>query len=220
MDAPFAFGEALVLGLVSGPACVASCGPVIVPSLLAEKSGLRLNSRYLTLFLAARLCGYLLFAAVAWELGALVPLRSSARVLLIALIHLLLGCALLLYAYSVGHPCGHSHVGSQLVTIGASEKHGVPGAAVLGFLTGVSLCPPFVTAGVRAAEAASLTAALVFFVVFFAGTSIWFVPFAGLGWIRRNEAAITVARMTLVLIAVYYLYAGLTALIGRSGYGY
>ena len=108
MGAPLALGEALVLGLVSGPACVASCGPVIVPSLLAEQSGLRVNSRYMALFLATRLCGYMLFAAAAWELGALVPLRSPPRVLLVGLVHLLLGCALLVYAYSVGHPCAHS----------------------------------------------------------------------------------------------------------------
>jgi len=220
MATAFELGQALVLGLVSGPACVASCGPVIVPSLLAEQGGLRLNSRYLSLFLATRLCGYLLFATAAWELGALVPLLSPARSLLIALIHLLLGCALLLYAYSVGHPGRCSCAGSQLVTIGAAEKHRVPGAAVLGLLTGLSLCPPFVAAGVRAAEAASLAAALLFFMVFFVGTSIWFVPFAGLGWIRRSEAVTIVARMTLVLIAVYYLYAGLSALIGRSANAY
>jgi len=62
----FVFGEALVLGLSSGPACMASCGPVVVPSLLAEQSGMRLSTRYLSTFLGARFLGYLLFAAVAW----------------------------------------------------------------------------------------------------------------------------------------------------------
>jgi hypothetical protein len=90
----------------------------------------------------------------------------------------------------------------------------------LGFLTGVSLCPPFVAAGVRAAEAASIAAALAFFAVFFVGTSIWFVPFAGMGWIRRSEALTTVARMAMALVAFFYLYAGLMTLFGRSSYGY
>jgi len=90
----------------------------------------------------------------------------------------------------------------------------------LGFLTGVSLCPPFVLASVRAAEAASITAALLFFTAFFIGTTIWFVPFAGLGWVKRNQAVITVARMAMVLIAFYYSYAGLMILIGRNAYGY
>jgi sulfite exporter TauE/SafE len=217
---PFAFGEALFLGLASGPACVASCGPVLVPSLLAERSGLRLNSRYLSAFLATRLLGYLLFAAVAWELGALVSLPPSARSLIFALIHVLLAGVLLRYAYAVGRACDHACAGSELVTIGGAGKHRITGAAVLGFLTGVSLCPPFVAAGVRAAELASVLAAVLFFAVFFLGTSVWFVPFAGLGWVRRNEAVTTVARMAMALIALYYLYAGLATLLRKSTYGY
>lgn len=219
MATAFAFGEALVLGLASGPACIASCGPVVVPSLLAERSGLRLNSRYLSAFLATRLLGYLLFAAVAWELGTLVSPRLAEHSWLFAAIHLLLGCALLVYAYSVGRPCAHPCGDSELVTIGGTRKHRVPGAAVLGFLTGVSLCPPFAAAGVRASEAASLSAALFFFAAFFLGTSVWFVPFAAFGWVKRNDAVTTVARMAMVLIAVYYFYAGLTTLIGGKAYG-
>ena len=219
MAAVLVFSEPLVLGLASGPACVASCGPVVVPSMLAERAGLRLNIRYLSVFLVTRLVGYLLFAAVAWELGALAAIPSSARSLIFAVIHVLLACVLLRYAYTVGRACSHSCEGPQLVTISGARNHRVPGAAVLGFLTGVSLCPPFVVAGVRAAETASMAAAVLFFAVFFLGTSVWFVPFAGLGWVRRNEAVTTVARMAMVLIAVYYFYAGVMTLIGKNVYG-
>jgi sulfite exporter TauE/SafE len=220
MASAFGFGEALLLGLASGPACVASCGPVVVPSLLAERAGLRLNIRYLCVFLATRLAGYLLFAAVAWELGALVSLRPSERPWVFAVIHILLACALVAYAYSVGRACAHSCPGPELVTIGGAKHRRIPGAAVLGFLTGVSLCPPFVAAGVRAAEEANVAAALLFFALFFLGTSAWFVPFAGLGWVRRNEAVTTVARMALALIAIYYLFSGVTMLIGGRAHGY
>jgi sulfite exporter TauE/SafE len=187
--------------------------------LLAEQAGLRLNGRYLFLFLTTRLAGYLLFATVAWELGALVVFPPPARSFVFASIHLLLACVLLRYAYSAGRTCAHACAGSELVTIGAARNHRIPGAAVLGFLTGVSLCPPFVVAGVRAAEAPNVAAALLFFVVFFLGTSVWMVPFAGLGWVKRNEALNTVARMAMVLIALYYLYAGVMTLIGKNVYG-
>jgi len=220
MAAAFAFGEALVLGLASGPACVASCGPVLVPSLLAERGGLRLNSRYLSAFLATRLLGYMVFAAVAWEVGALVSFRASERMWVFAVIHVLLGFVLLRYAWSVGHACNHAGAGSGLVTIGGAGRHRLPGAAVLGFLTGVSLCPPFVAAGVRAAEAANVAGAMLFFAVFFLGTSAWFVPFAGMGWVRRNPAVTTVARMAMALIALYYLFSGLATLIRKGLYGY
>lgn len=216
----FIFGEALVLGLASGPACMASCGPVLVPSLLAERAGLRLNTRYLSTFLGARFVGYLLFAAVAWELGTLVSLPAAPRMVLIGATHVLLAGVLLWYAYSAGHACAASCSGSELVSIGVTRKRGVPGAAALGFLTGLSLCPPFVAAGVRAAELGSVAAALLFFAVFFVGTSVWFVPFVSLGCVARNEAVTTVARMAMVLIALYYAYLGLTMLLGRKVYGY
>ena len=199
---------------------MASCGPVLVPSLLAERAGLRLNTRYLSAFLGARFLGYLLFAAVAWELGALLSLPPAPRLLLIGVVHLLLAGVLLWYAYSAGLACAHSCSGAELVTIGVTKKRGVPGAAVLGFLTGLSLCPPFVAAGVRAAGLGSVAAALVFFAVFFIGTSLWFVPFVGLGCVARNEAVTTVARMAMVLIALYYGCLGLAMLLGKKVYGY
>jgi len=68
--------------------------------------------------------------------------------------------------------------------------------------------------------ASSVAAALLFFAVFFVGTSIWFVPFVSLGCITRNEAVTTVARMAMVLIALYYGVLGLTMLLGRKVYGY
>jgi hypothetical protein len=77
-----------------------------------------------------------------------------------------------------------------------------------------------VIAGVRAAELDSAAAALVFFAVFFLGTSVWFLPFVGLGCVRRSQAVTTVARMAMVLIAVYYVFLGTTMLMGRNIYGH
>jgi hypothetical protein len=65
-----------------------------------------------------------------------------------------------------------------------------------------------------------VAAALLFFAVFFVGTSVWFVPFVGLGCVQRNEAVTTVARMAMVLIALYYAWLGLAILLGRKAYGY
>lgn len=219
MGGPLILGEALLLGLASGPACVASCGPVVVPSLLSEGEGWRVNARYLSYFLGTRLLGYLVFAVVAWELGALVPPAGVVRVVIYGGIHVLLGVCLFWYAFSVGRGCAHDCAGAGLVKIGEQGKHGVPGAAVLGFLTGVSLCPPFVAAGVRAAELGSLVAALGFFAAFFVATTVWFVPFVGLGCVRRNESVIFVARAAMVLVAAYYLLAGIGMLAGRRIYG-
>jgi sulfite exporter TauE/SafE len=219
MAASFIVGEALILGLASGPACVASCGPVLVPSLLGERTGLRLNTRYLSIFLGARFLGYLLFAALAWRLGALISPPPATRQLVVGTVDVLLASVLLWYAYSSRQVCAPSCRGSELVTIGVARKRGVPAAAALGFLTGLSLCPPFIAAGIRAAELGSATAALLFFATFFVGTSVWFLPFVSLGCVRRNEAVTTVARMAMVIIALYYATLGVTMLIRTKVYG-
>lgn len=222
MTALLAIGEAIALGLASGPACVASCGPVLVPPLLAQGTGVRTHAGYLSAFLGTRFAGYLLFAAVAWQAGSIASVSPERKSLVFGIVHVLLAGALAWYAWPARQPRPRAQAAasSELVTIGAARRRGLPGAAALGFLTGVSLCPPFVAAGVRAAELGSLAAALLFFTAFFVGTSAWFVPFLGMGCIRRNEAVFTVARMTMALIAVYYLYVGLMMLLGSKVYGY
>ena len=220
MVGPILFGEALALGLASGPACIAACGPVLVPSLLSGQAGLRPNVRTLTVFLGARLLGYLLFAVVAWELGVLASLVTAPRGLMIGAVYVLLASVLLWYAYSAKHICAQSCSDSKLVNIGENKHRLVAGAAALGFLTGLNLCPPFVVAGIRAAGSGSVVQALLFFSFFFVGTSVWFVPFAGLGCMVRNQAVNTVARMAMALIALYYLILGIAMLLGRKGYGH
>ena len=213
-------GEALALGLASGPACIASCGPVLVPSLLTEHAGLRANARYLSVFLGARLLGYLLFAAVAWKVGALVSMPPAQRVFVMGAVNLLLAGMLLWYAWSAKHLCGRSCATPKLVKIGDPGSRRSAGAATLGLLTGLSLCPPFVAAGVRAAQLGSVALALLFFFSFFVGTTVWFLPFISMGCIARNEAVLTVARMAMALIALYYLLLGITMLIGKNVYGH
>lgn len=220
MGSSIHFGEALALGLASGPACIAACGPVLIPSLLSERAGFRPHARYLSVFLGARLAGYLLFAVVAWEIGALVSLPAGPRVVLMGAVNLLLAGVLLWYAWSARRNCGASCAASGLVQIGETQNRRAAGPAALGLLTGLSLCPPFVAAGVRAAELGSVAQALLFFFLFFIGTSVWFMPFISLGCITRNEAVMTVARMAMALIALYYATSGIAMLIGRNAYGY
>jgi hypothetical protein len=188
--------------------------------LLTERAGFQPHARYLSAFLAARLAGYMLFAVVAWELGALASMLPAPRLLLMGVVYVLLAGVLLWYAYAAGRSCASSCAESQLVSIGDKKNHGVAGAASLGFLTGLNLCPPFVAAGIRAAQLGSLAAALLFFAAFFVGTSMWFIPFLTLGCIARNQAVLTVARMAMVIIALYYLSMGIAMLLGKKVYGY
>jgi sulfite exporter TauE/SafE len=204
--------EALALGFGSGPVCVASCGPVLLPWLGAEPRKLGPTGRLLAIFLGGRLAGYLGFAVVAWAAGLTLPLDLRSRSLVFGLANL--GLALLL-GFSACFPhrasvAPEEHA-TRLYQIDAATRFRPPSALTLGFLTGLNLCPPFVAAGVRAAATHSLLGALAFFALFFAGTSVWFLPALGVSWLRRFSAVPTVARMTMAALAIYYAYLGIVS---------
>jgi hypothetical protein len=205
-----------VLGLAIGPICLASCGPVVFPWMLAQSGGLRARSRQLSIFLAARLAGYMLFAGAAWFAGAAIPKAWRGPTWVLGIIQLLIAVALVVYV--VVWPkarCATACQESGLVQIGVAPKGFGSGAVTLGFLTGVNLCPPFLVAGVRAAQLGSLSAALLFFTLFFTGTAVWFAPILALGFVQRSPAIISIARIAALLLACYYGFLGASTLIAR-----
>jgi hypothetical protein len=174
----------------------------------------------LLLFLAARLAGYLVFACAAWLVGSAIPHSWTGRSWLMGGIQILLAAALVVYAAGWPHRrCVVAKTTGNLVQIGEAPVAKRSGALALGFLTGINLCPPFLVAGVRAAQLAHLSAALLFFFCFFAGTAVWFFPFLSLGFLKRTPAVVTVARMVAVLLAFWYGFSGVSILIERTFHG-
>ncbi len=200
--------EAFLLGLSSGPACLASCGPVLLPALAAERGSPRRTTALLTQFLAGRLAGYLVFAAAAWGVGYSLATLPQSRIWLFGFANL--GLAMLLAAYAFALPRAPGMTCGKLCS-----RYRNLAPAIIGLVTGVNLCPPFLAAGVRAVQNTSLAGVLLFFLLFFLGTTIWFVPSVSLGLLRRFEAVSVVARLTLFLLAAYYGYLALVTL-GRA----
>ena len=203
--------EALALGFGSGPICLASCGPVLLPWLGTEPRELRATGRLLALFLGGRLAGYLAFAVVAWAAGAAIPIDPRTRTLVFGLANFGLAALLGISVFLPHRHCGMAKAERQprLYQIGSPGRFRPPAALALGFMTGLNLCPPFVTAGVRAAATRSLPGAVLFFAVFFLGTAVWFLPSLAVSSLRRFSAVLTVARMTMGALAIYYAYLGI-----------
>ena len=65
-----------------------------------------------------------------------------------------------------------------------------------------------------AADAGSMAGSVLFFFMFFLGTSVFFVPLPGLGGLRRLETFRVVARLATGVVGAYYLYRGLILLSG------
>jgi hypothetical protein len=193
--------------------------------MLVQPQGVRVHARQLAIFLASRLAGYLLFACAIWSAGLVVSRAWSGRSWVFGGVQVALAAGLLIYAVAWPHAkcvLRRSHH-AGLVQIGEppapAPEPRFTGSATLGFLTGVNLCPPFLVAGVRAAQLSSLAGALLFFLVFFVGTAIWFTPFLSLGVIRRTAPFLTVARMAALLLACWYGFSGASLLIEKAIYG-
>jgi sulfite exporter TauE/SafE len=214
-----------MLGLATGPVCIASCGPVVLPWMLVQPQGVRVHARQMTLFLGARLVGYLLFASLIWMAGAAIARTWGEQTWMVGAVQVLLAGGLLIYA--AGWPHAHCAMAQSeppgLVQIGAAPaeppRPRPTGAVALGFLTGINLCPPFLVAGVRVAQLPSLANALAFFALFFLGTAVWFMPLLSLSVVRRTPSFLTVARMAAVLLACWYGFSGASLLIEKAIYG-
>jgi sulfite exporter TauE/SafE len=217
--------EPLALGFGSGPVCLASCGPVLLPWLGAEPRGWGVTGRLVAIFLSGRLAGYLGFATLAWAAGFALPGDWRARTLIFGLANFGLAALLGLSACLPRRSCAAATNARRprLFQIGASDRFRPPAALTLGFFTGLNLCPPFVAAGVRAAATHSLSSALIFFTLFFVGTSVWFLPSLAVGSLGRFAAVPVVARITMAVLAVYYAYLGVVGVAswrlaaGRAG---
>jgi hypothetical protein len=167
----------------------------------------------LATFLGGRLTGYLAFAVVAWAAGLAIPVDLRTRTLIFGLANFGLAALLGFSACFPRRTCAAApdEHHARLYQIGSADRFRPPAALTLGFLTGLNLCPPFVAAGVRAAATHSLASSLGFFALFFAGTSVWFLPSLAVSSLRRFNAVPAVARMAMAALAVYYAYLGVVS---------
>lgn len=207
--------EAFFLGLSNGVSCVAYCAPVLLPYLLGEGKGVLGNCLLTGQFLLGRLLGYLLFAILAWAAGRILLPEGPRHDLLIGFAYGLFAVLLIHYGFfKMNPPCeaGCTRTYHRFLSL---QKASLP--AVAGLVTGLAFCPPFLLAFTGAAGQGNLMGSLVFFISFFAGTSILFLPAPFVGFSRRFEVLQQVGRMAAGLMGLYFLYSGIILIIG--GYG-
>jgi sulfite exporter TauE/SafE len=205
--------EGFILGLSNGVTCVASCAPGFVPYLLGEGKSVAQNSALTVQFLLGRLCGYLLFAVIAWSIKRSILQQLNSPELLIGPAYVIFSVLLIFYGFfNTPSPCalnrmnrlGHRWVKNWPVSL----------PIFAGFATGLSFCPPFLLALTGAIEKTSLLKSMFFFFTFFLGTSTFFIPMPFVGVFRGLSALRIIGKMAAGLIGLYYLYCGILMLIG------
>jgi hypothetical protein len=199
--------EGFLLGIANGGVCLAYCAPVLVPYLLGEGNTLRSGAISVGGFLGGRLVGYLAFAVLAWltHFAVVDHLPSQKMIIGVATI----GLALLLIAYGfAGWPrsCRIATAGKTLERLDLRKPALVP--VMLGLITGVNVCPPFLMAFGSAAQLPGLGPCLLFFAAFFAGTSVYLVPLPLVGMAAKREVVKSVGRLAAGVVGLFYLYSG------------
>jgi sulfite exporter TauE/SafE len=200
--------EAFLLGLANGTVCLAFCAPVLIPFFLAEGKKTPANFRLMGEFLLGRLTGYLGFGAIAWMTNSLILANTSFREIGLGVVYMILAVFLVLFGLWPEHkPCGGQWLTSQPERFN-SDKSGWF-SLLLGLLTGLNLCPPFLLAFAGAAGSRSLGGSVFFFFCFFLGTSIFFLPLPFIGLVNRHQTFRWVGRLSAAVVGAYYFYVGL-----------
>lgn len=193
----------MALGLATGTTCLASCGPVYAAYLLGEKRSALGSLRIILMLNVGRFAAYSAFGVLAGLLGGAVPV--ALRTPLSATGYILFAAYLVMSAVRIHRSCGGCST-SRFLSLTRS-------AFLLGVLTGFSICPAFLIALTGAFESSGPVGGMLLFIGFYAGTTVYMLPFAFLGLLTRREWFTRAARVLSVIVAVYFLASGIRMLV-------
>lgn len=206
--------EPLLLGLSTGSFCVVSCAPVTVPYLLSERMSSIQNGKSVSLFLLGRLVGYLIFGAVLGAAGGYISELAGFGIQwrMSGISGVVIGLLMITAGFIFNFP--HLRICHRVL----QDRKSHMGAMIFGILTGLNVCPPFIAAATRAIHTESVFYGMTFFLLFFLGTTIFFIPLYLLPALKRylNKVRI-ISRITMILLGFYYLtFHGILVLLANS----
>ena len=203
--------QGFLLGLASGTTCLAFCAPALIPFLMHEGQTVRQNLVTLLKFLGGRMGGYLIVGLLAWATGSLLLEAVGYQALMVGVAYVGLAAVLLVAVLRKKAPAGSCAFEGAQATLNRWPAFLPFG---MGFLAGLKICPPLLLAFADAASTGSLVGSLFFFLAFFLGTSVYFIPIPFLGVFRRVSDLQIVGKFAAVIVSLYYLYVGILLLAG------
>jgi hypothetical protein len=200
--------DALILGLSSGSACLATCGMVMFPYLMAGESGVKKIALDLVVFLLTRLLIYFLLATIAWSFGQAVFSNQVVRSIVPGILYIVF--AIMLVWYSIGK--NQSKDCPAKIVHAVNSKKLVP--VFLGIVNSIGFCPALLIILTKSAEQGTILQSYIAFLAFFIGSSLWFLPLPLAGKIRKAEVIRTIGILATGLAGIIFMIKGLTSLIG------
>lgn len=197
-----------ILGLSTGPICMGTCLPLMLPFSLQTTAD---NSRYSSIFkflgqfISGRFISYLLFGLSMGYLGSIFYTTLINKISLLMMFLF----ALLLIVYGLGFKFSKNDLCKSAFKY--SKKKSFP--FILGILTGINFCPPFMLATLYSFErSATPFYGVSFFMAFFIATSLYLLPIVLVKKINTRYL-MKASKITAIIAGFYFIYRGVLVLI-------
>jgi sulfite exporter TauE/SafE len=205
--------DSFILGLSSGSACIATCGMVMFPYLMAGSSGAKRIARDLSLFLISRFVVYFILSTLAWYFGQALFSNQVVRNILPGILYIVF--AVLLVWYSIDKNRNPECPAKIIKTV--NNHNLVP--ILLGIVNSLGFCPALFLILTKGAMQGTLIQSYFAFLAFFIGSSLWFLPLPLAGKIRKKELLKNIGILATGLAGIIFMIKGLTNLIGGIIHG-
>jgi sulfite exporter TauE/SafE len=200
--------DSFILGLSSGSACLATCGMVMFPYLMAGSAGVRRIAIDLSLFLFTRLIIYFILATLAWYFGQTLFSNPVVRNVVPGILYIVFAVMLVWYCISKNR---NPECPAKIVKE-VNNHRLVP--IFLGIVNSLGFCPALFIILTKGATQGTLFQSYIAFLAFFVGSSIWFFPLPLAGKIKKKEVLKTIGILATGLAGIIFMIKGLTNLIG------
>jgi sulfite exporter TauE/SafE len=185
---------------------------VLLPFILGEGTTILQNAKSVGLFLGGRLAAYMSVGFLSGMLGLTLVHDSLQNKFIFGAIYSLLALFMIAYGFYRFREICLGQKQKELQQKLSRWPLAIPLAG--GFVTGLNLCPPFLLAITGAVETHKLAGSILFFIMFFLGTSLFFVPMPFLGYFKRKQVLQVIGKFAAILAGILYLYKGVMSLIG------
>lgn len=206
--------QAVFAGLSLGAFCLSYCFPFLSTFIASKPRDLKENSRLVLRFIFGRLLGYITFGLIFGYLGE--KLQSPVLSLITNLSLIFISILLILYL------CGLTKQKEETCLAQKFQNRTlIPGtldgrnAVVMGFLMGINICPPFLLSIPYIFSLHSTLMGVVYFLIFFLTSSIYFLPMIFVGMLARIKEFQTVARVSGFICAGIFIVYGTYSILGE-----
>ncbi len=200
-------GEGFLLGISLGLGCLVTCGPVLLAFMLRSKRTFGNSLLVFGEILLGRFVGYAIFGAIAGMIGGAIPDNIRQPITFGSFI--VLGAFLVYYGIKGERKPGRCAKSAIKDFSARYVSHPV----LLGLLTGLELCPPFLLAIARAASTGGAIGGLILFVGFFFATSLFMLPVAFFSVVGNLKGFRVAAAIASVAVGAWFFVQGASGLV-------